>query len=340
MPSAAKAYELEFASASKSAARVFLLAGDLGDPLAGNKYLKLEPWLQRVARDGYKGLIGVGGAWSNFILSLALASKQAGIASVGIIRGAEHQSLEGSATAQATAMLQDACLAEMKLHFVSRAEFKRREEPAWQEQWTANYPGYLFVPEGGSSIDAARACHALLPSEFNATDWVIAAGTGATAAGVAAATRSPDRLWVINLSGDPQLQQQVLGWRNRLLREQQESDLHGAKNQPPTTSATSPETIFPIHEQPRFGKLSKELCGLANDCFEQTGVLLDPVYTVKAMQQVQWMLQRGEFAAGARIALIHTGGLQGWRGYLHDYGKYLSDDVLETINSLYPLSTR
>ena len=331
LPAEPKVHEFDLEVANKAGVRIFLVAAELHNPLAGNKHLKLQPWLQRVKAEGSKGLIGVGGAWSNFILSLALASNQAGIACAGIIRGAEHQPAQNYSPSQSTAMLQDAALAGMKLHFVSRAEFRRRAEPAWQQQWLAAYPDYLYVPEGGSSLDSARACRALMPQNLNATHWVIAAGTGATAAGLLAAIPVTDNLLVINISGDQKLQQQVLDWSTTLYLEGQMKGELIAQSAAEITARVT----FPAHQQPRFGKLTAGLCELANNCFEQTGILLDPVYTVKAMQQVQWMLQCGEFQAGARIALIHTGGLQGWRGYLNGYSSFLSQGVREYIDSLY-----
>ncbi len=329
-------HELEFHGSRAAGVRIFLVAAEpahLANPLGGNKSLKLAPWLQTVTREGHKGLIGVGGAWSNFILSLALASRKAGVASVGIIRGAEHQlpatcthnqkKTQERSSLQSMAMLRDATLAGMQLHFVSRAEFKRRAEPDWQQQWKALYPEYLYVPEGGSSVEAARSCRSLMPENFQATHWVVAAGTGATAAGLAAAIPHGSKLLVVNISGDPALQERVKRWRSELRISESESDDAGPIE-------------FPAHKLPRFGKLTAVNCELANACYEQTGVLLDPVYTIKAMQQVQWMLQAGEFPPGARIALVHTGGLQGWRGYLQRYSRYLSQDVLHHIESLYP----
>jgi 1-aminocyclopropane-1-carboxylate deaminase len=44
-------------------------------------------------------------------------------------------------------------------------------------------------------------------------------------------------------------------------------------------------------------------------------VLLDPVYTAKAAYAVQYMVDNNEFDLGGRVLLVHTGGLQGRRGY-------------------------
>jgi 1-aminocyclopropane-1-carboxylate deaminase/D-cysteine desulfhydrase-like pyridoxal-dependent ACC family enzyme len=39
------------------------------------------------------------------------------------------------------------------------------------------------------------------------------------------------------------------------------------------------------------------------------------VYTAKMAYAVDCMINNGEFAEGARVLLIHSGGLQGRRGY-------------------------
>ncbi len=325
-------YQLLPEVAKEHGVEVFLLAGELQSPLAGNKHLKLRPWLQRAASDQKKGLIGVGGVWSNFILCLALASRDAGLQSVGIIRGDEYS--QDSRTAQAasppTAMLQDALASGMQLHYVSRSSYRQRADPAWQQQWAARYPDYLFVPEGGSDIQAAAACAELVPADFQATHWVIAAGTGASAAGVAATIPVTDKLIVVNVSGDPKVETTVVGWSREL---RSRTDLPKGGN---GELAHASQMIFPVAPEARFGRLTPELCELANQCFLQTGVLLDPVYTLKALHQVQVMIEDRKIVGGARLALIHTGGLQGWRGYVDKYRQYLNREVIDEINSIYP----
>lgn len=329
-------YQLFLEGADERGVEVFLLAGDLHNPLAGNKHLKLKPWLQRAATDRQRGLIGVGGVWSNFILSLALACRDAGLQSTGIIRGDEHLLAAtdsgiwqaGPATPDSppdsieqitpTAMLQDAVAAGMQLHYVSRSNFRQRADPVWQHQWAARYPDYLWVPEGGSDLAAAAACAELVPQDFKATHWVVAAGTGASAAGVAAVIPVTDKLIVVNVSGDPKVETRIVEWSRKL------------------RSQATAARFAPVAPDTRFGRLTPELCQVANQCFEQTGVLLDPVYTVKALQQVQAMIRDKAIAQGARVALLHTGGLQGWRGYVDKYREHLSREVISAINAIYP----
>ncbi len=41
------------------------------------------------------------------------------------------------------------------------------------------------------------------------------------------------------------------------------------------------------------------------------GIVLDPVYTGKAMHGLVQAVERGEVARGARVLFLHTGGLPG-----------------------------
>ena len=48
---------------------------------------------------------------------------------------------------------------------------------------------------------------------------------------------------------------------------------------------------------------------------ENTGVLLDPIYTAKMLFGVLDMIKNDEFKEGSKILMIHTGGLQGIEGF-------------------------
>ena len=44
---------------------------------------------------------------------------------------------------------------------------------------------------------------------------------------------------------------------------------------------------------------------------QETGILLDPVYTGKMMRGVYALIQNGVFRASEKVLCIHTGGLTG-----------------------------
>ena len=55
-------------------------------------------------------------------------------------------------------------------------------------------------------------------------------------------------------------------------------------------------------------------------CAELEGVLLDPVYTGKAMAGLMDLCHSGEFAKNSNILFIHTGGSAGLFAYAEVFG--------------------
>jgi 1-aminocyclopropane-1-carboxylate deaminase/D-cysteine desulfhydrase-like pyridoxal-dependent ACC family enzyme len=47
------------------------------------------------------------------------------------------------------------------------------------------------------------------------------------------------------------------------------------------------------------------------DIARRAGLVLDPVYTGKALYGLAKAIERGEIAKGARVLFLHTGGLPG-----------------------------
>jgi L-cysteate sulfo-lyase len=50
------------------------------------------------------------------------------------------------------------------------------------------------------------------------------------------------------------------------------------------------------------------------------GILLDPVYSGKAMAGLIDLIRRGHFRKGQKVVFLHTGGAVGLYGYLHAFG--------------------
>ena len=64
------------------------------------------------------------------------------------------------------------------------------------------------------------------------------------------------------------------------------------------------------------------------DFAKQTGVLLDPIYTGKMAFACWDLLKKNHFPPGSRILMVHTGGLQGNRGFTQRTGIVLPTPVL------------
>ena len=102
--------------------RLDLLRIDQLDPLiSGNKWYKLKYNILRAHQQNKKTIISFGGAWSNHIHALASAGNRLGIKTIGVIRGERSENL--------SATLVDAQQLGMQLHFVSRADYRCKDEP-------------------------------------------------------------------------------------------------------------------------------------------------------------------------------------------------------------------
>ncbi len=63
-----------------------------------------------------------------------------------------------------------------------------------------------------------------------------------------------------------------------------------------------------------YAKVSNELIEFINKFYKEYQIPLDPIYTGKMVFGVLDLISKNYFPKGARILLIHTGGLQGIEG--------------------------
>lgn len=162
--------------------RLLLKRDDLIQPaLPGNKWRKLAPNLVAALDAGHTRLLTFGGAWSNHLRATAAAGRLLGLATVGVVRGDElaERPLNPSLAR---------CAADgMRLHFVSRADYRRRNDPDFLGWLADRFDGPMVLPEGGSNAAAARGCAQLGRELRGLTDVAaVACGTGGTLAGLAA----------------------------------------------------------------------------------------------------------------------------------------------------------
>src|SRR6201996_5106088 len=99
--------------------RLFPERDDLIRPdLPGNKWRKLKYNLEAARRDAHRTLLTFGGASSNHIRASAAAGARFGFATIGVIRGEEHQPLNPS--------LRYAAELGMQLVYLDRASYRRK----------------------------------------------------------------------------------------------------------------------------------------------------------------------------------------------------------------------
>ncbi|OPX56844.1 hypothetical protein BTE48_02225 [Oceanospirillum multiglobuliferum] len=277
---------------------------DLVDPIiSGNKWFKLKYNLVQALQQKAAGVLSFGGAWSNHLHALAAACEKLALPVTAIIRG--EPELIGKSL-----MLQEFQQMGGQLHFVSRSEYRERENPSWLAKLQQQYPNYFLVPEGGSSayaeqglLELAYALEveiktlALQPNQI----WC-ALGTGGTFAGLLSG-----RTLAYELIGVPVLK------GGHFLAETVQKKLQQSVVKSPAFNASF--NLLLDGHRGGYGKADKQYLAWMEHFTQQTGVPLDPIYTGKLCYRFFQALEQGSVVQGSQVVLLHTGGLQGRRGY-------------------------
>ncbi|MEI7803611.1 MAG: pyridoxal-phosphate dependent enzyme, partial [Bacteroidota bacterium] len=145
--------------------------------IGGNKLFKLKYNLE-VAKQSGLPVLTYGGAFSNHIIATAKACSLNNISSIGIIRGER--------TTELNHVLKAAEEFGMKLHFVSREEYRRRGEHEFQTELKEKFGEHFIIPEGGGNNLGVTGCIEILKPIKEEFDFVfVPVGSGGTLAGLA-----------------------------------------------------------------------------------------------------------------------------------------------------------
>ncbi|MCE3251378.1 MAG: pyridoxal-phosphate dependent enzyme [Cellvibrio sp.] len=279
---------------------------DLIDPeLSGNKFYKLFFNLRDAHLQGFTRLLSFGGAYSNHLHALAAAGKRYGFDTLGVVRG--------DRPVQISPTLRDAEAWGMQLAFIGREDYRHKSEPELIAALQAKYGDFYVIPEGGANAAGARGMQLLgqaleqqLKGDYTAV--CIACGTGTSLAGLAAGidvTRPAIGFSV--LKGEGGLGRAV-AVTYRQLRVSEADVTFGA--------AANWRLVTGFHAG-GYGKKHPEYLSQFWQGFEgDTAIPLDPVYTVKMFLGITSLAQQGYWQRGSRIVAIHSGGLQGRRGFV------------------------
>jgi 1-aminocyclopropane-1-carboxylate deaminase len=267
---------------------LFIKRDDLLHPhISGNKFRKLKYNLAEAKAKKYKKILTYGGAFSNHIVAVAAAGKEYGFQTIGVIRGEELVSQIAD-----NPSLQFAQECGMQLEFISREQYRHKNEIAALEYWQKKYGEVYVLPEGGTNQLAVKGCEEIITSADEVYDFICCAvGTGGTISGI------------IN-SAMPH--QKIIGFpalKGDFLQEDIRNFTH--------------ENNWELQTDYHFGgyaKTTSKLIQFLNDFHAQHQIPLDPIYTGKMVYGVLQLIEKNYFAPGSKILLIHTGGLQGIRG--------------------------
>ncbi|MFC7356575.1 1-aminocyclopropane-1-carboxylate deaminase/D-cysteine desulfhydrase [Jejudonia soesokkakensis] len=255
--------------------------------VSGNKYRKLKYNLIEARKLEQDTLLTFGGAYSNHIAAVASAGKMHGFKTVGIIRGEE---LSEKINENPTLTFAKSC--GMELHFISRTTYKMKDSLEFKATLKSDFGDFYLLPEGGTNQLAVKGCEEILSEATKRYDYIcVPVGTGGTMAGIVEGA---------------QPHQSVIGY----------SALKGTF-QKELVQKFSEKQNYSITDSYCFGgyaKIDSSLVRFINEFNDQTGMILDPVYTGKMMYGIVAMMKNKYFEKNSHILAIHTGGLQGIEG--------------------------
>jgi 1-aminocyclopropane-1-carboxylate deaminase/D-cysteine desulfhydrase-like pyridoxal-dependent ACC family enzyme len=274
--------------------RLYLKRDDLLHPqVSGNKWRKLKYNLVTAREQGFSRLLTFGGAYSNHLYATAAAGQVFGFETIGVVRGEElaHISLNS------TLRFCQSC--GMKLHFVSRADYRRKDESAFLESLMKTFGSCYVLPEGGTNEVAIQGTAEIIPELIAqlgyAPDYVCCpVGTGGTVAGLARS--APKETKVLGFA--------VLKGLVRAKLQFGRIDIHRGQ------AGTWPILIHDYHFG-GYAKTTPELLQFIRSFEQKTGVLLEQVYTGKMLYGIYDLARQGYFPDAATVVVVHTGGLQG-----------------------------
>ena len=256
--------------------------------ISGNKWRKLKYSLDHALSLGADTLVSMGGAYSNHLHALAHAGKTLGLKTAGFIRGERPATL--------TPTLSDLQDWDMELKFISRSDYRLLRQHKGCLDLPGLRPHQYWLPEGGAQALALTGV-AELVDEIDVVYDILCApcGTGATLAGMIAA--APGQVSVIGFAA----------LKNAGFLQ---ADVAALLPQPLTNWRINLDYHFG-----GFAAATPELMAFIAGFETKTGIVLEPVYTGKMMYALYDLITRHRFKPGRRIIAVHTGGLQGKRGF-------------------------
>ncbi|MGZ3919240.1 MAG: 1-aminocyclopropane-1-carboxylate deaminase/D-cysteine desulfhydrase [Bacteroidia bacterium] len=283
-----------------------ILRLDLIHPLyGGNKYFKLKYNVEKALLSALP-ILTFGGAHSNHIFSTAAYCREYGIPCIGIIAGEEQH-------AQYSPTMVFARENGMRLHYITREEYRKKTEPAFLEDLKKKFGNFYLIPEGGSNHEAVKGCTEILTEAQKKYDYIFCpCGTATTYAGLRVAAK-PEQV-VIGISvlrGENTLIDDANKWLDEFKVQKIKKDNN--------SKILEQSTIINDYHFGGYAKYDKELVEFKFEVENWFGIPLDYIYTVKLFYAVFEFVKNERFKKDAKILIVHTGGLQGNKAFESRY---------------------
>lgn len=294
--------------------RIFLKRDDLtGLGLGGNKLRKLEYALAEAVAQGATAVITVGGPQSNHVRLTTAACNKLGLKTVLVIRGKLPEKPSGN-------LLIDHILGPSEIHYVGSDGFPAKGELDRVADEKAEEIAERLLSEGEVPYFIPNGCHAihgamgyascvlemvgqLRDLQLAPTVVFTAIGTSSTYTGLVLGAHlfTQDQLDIVGIS---------VANASDVLSERVARQLDEAIETFGLQSRIPPESIVILDDYVGDGY------GVPTDTMKEAvlmtarieGVLLDPVYTGKAMSGLIDRVRAGDYTKDDIVVLLHTGG--------------------------------
>uniref|UniRef100_A0A1D2ADP8 Tryptophan synthase beta chain-like PALP domain-containing protein n=1 Tax=Auxenochlorella protothecoides TaxID=3075 RepID=A0A1D2ADP8_AUXPR len=292
---------------------LFIKRDDLtGMQLSGNKVRKLEFLLAKAKAEGHDSVITIGGIQSNHARATAVAARYCGLDSHLILRTSR---LAADSDPGLVGNLLVERLVGAHIHTVTKEEYAAAGSRALTAQLERQLRGQganpYVIPVGGSNglgtwgylsfVEELRGQAA----DLGLTDIVLACGSGSTAAGIALGSHLAGLGVRVHGYAVCDSEDYFYAFIDDLLDQVAPAEARGGAGARDLIRIAEAKGVG-------YGISTDEELATVLDAAQATGIILDPVYTCKALHG--WLADvAADPAAWAqrRVLFVHTGGLLG-----------------------------
>lgn len=274
---------------------LFIKRDDLIHPtVQGNKWRKLKNNLNEARQLNQTHIITMGGPWSNHLAATAEACRLMGFTCEAYVRGIFEEK-------NYTETLKTCISKGMKLSFLEKTPYDDLKNNSANK----TFPGY-FIPEGACNRPGVLGCKEIIEEMDSEFDYIIApVGSGTTCSGLALGSKGNEKILCVNVF------KKADGLKGMI------TEIISATE---NNHATAQQAINRVHiiDGYAFGGFARVTPGLVEfreTLYKDQDINTDLVYTTKLFYAVWDLLKTGFFQKGAKIMVLHTGGIQGNLGF-------------------------
>ncbi|SET64625.1 D-cysteine desulfhydrase [Natronincola peptidivorans] len=302
-----KIEKLERLSKSLGDLEIYVKRDDqTGTEVSGNKVRKLEFAVQEALNQGCDYLITCGGIQSNHARATAAVAAKLGMGAYLVLKGNSDEEIDGN-------YFLDKILGA-NIHFITLEEYMEKRgmimEEIKESLAVKGHKAYI-LPEGASNgigtFGYYKAMEEILHQEkemgihFDAI--VTTVGSGGTYAGLFYANKinkSNADIYGINIAGDADY------FKKRINELLQEAAMYTGKEIQYTQEELR---IIDGYVGDGYALSRPEELIFIQQMAQLEGIILDPVYTAKAMYGLVEEIRKGTFKDYKKLLFIHTGGI-------------------------------